>query len=617
MKKLLSLLALMTFISLIIFFQSCSEDYKNPAEPNTNEASIVLRSNTKEVEKNPNFISVSVDSEQVILTYNNSNNFPDIKVGDIIMGNTGEGYLRKVNSIGSQGNSLILLTTNASLEEAFSKIKIDTSFSLIPIAQKIKPINYKKTIRENGSTLEISATSGKPSLAVNTETGQTHLEFPNLIFRIIKPDQSGIFELTAQNVIIDISATIHKVVIDEDENGVHQFSLIYRVENTQVFNNVSMYLKGGINEQFPDLLHEDLLPSDLFIGSAAFGPIILTFYLNIAGGIHGQFWMQAGTNLVANMNSTSTYDVGAEYRNGNWSVVWEKSTEGNTTVDFTPIASITGNAKLFIKPKFKVKVFDIFGPTLFVRGFIYGEFNYPPIHLAVGPGFDGGLSFDVSFLTFKIASFQAILVEKKWIWWESQGYLPCLGISTVSYTGKTYNTVEIGDQCWIKENLDVGVMIPGSQDQGNNSVIEKYCYNNDPNNCYIYGGLYQWNEAMKYSTSPGTQGICPLGWHIPTLTEFEILKAAVNSDGNALKAIGQGSGGGSGTNTSGFSALLAGYRTYIGPFFDLGHFATFWSSAEEYDATYAGILYMYYEDSIVGQGGSHKVTGNSVRCLKD
>ncbi len=144
--------------------------------------------------------------------------------------------------------------------------------------------------------------------------------------------------------------------------------------------------------------------------------------------------------------------------------------------------------------------------------------------------------------------------------------VPCPGTPTVTYEGKTYNTVQIGTQCWLKENLNVGTRVNGVQNQSNNSTIEKYCYNDDEANCNTYGGLYQWNEAMQYSTAPGTRGICPPGWHIPANAEFETLAAAVNNDGNALKAIGQGTGSGQGTDTSGFSALLAGLRDTNGGF---------------------------------------------------
>ena len=99
--------------------------------------------------------------------------------------------------------------------------------------------------------------------------------------------------------------------------------------------------------------------------------------------------------------------------------------------------------------------------------------------------------------------------------------IPCPGEPTVLYEGIIYNTVLIGTQCWLRENLNVGIRIDGIQNASDNGVIEKYCYDDNPTNCTTYGGLYQWNEAMQYVSTEGTQGICPPGWHIPRLSEFQ------------------------------------------------------------------------------------------------
>jgi len=192
----------------------------------------------------------------------------------------------------------------------------------------------------------------------------------------------------------------------------------------------------------------------------------------------------------------------------------------------------------------------------------------------------------------------------------------CPGTPTVTYAGKTYNTVQIGNQCWLKENLDVGTMINGIEEMTDNSTIEKYCYDDIPANCETYGGLYQWNETMQYSTTPGVQGICPPGWHIPTTSEFNTLKGAVGGDGNGLKREDQGSSGGQGTNTSGFSALLAGFRGVNGYFYGLGDYAYFWSSIR-YGATFARRLYLNYGGSNIILDHNNRDYGFSVRCLKD
>jgi uncharacterized protein (TIGR02145 family) len=192
----------------------------------------------------------------------------------------------------------------------------------------------------------------------------------------------------------------------------------------------------------------------------------------------------------------------------------------------------------------------------------------------------------------------------------------CPGIDIVQYSGQTYHTVQIGSQCWLKENLNAGIMINGSSEQTNNGTIEKYCYGNDQVNCKKYGGLYQWDEAMQYVTTQGIKGICPNGWHIPTDEEFQTLTAAVNGDGNRLKAVGQGTGGGAGINTSGFSALLAGYRSHYGYFYPLGSTTYFWSSKKG-DAAYAYGMTPGYDDSNIYFGQDFKVYGFSVRCIKD
>ena len=59
--------------------------------------------------------------------------------------------------------------------------------------------------------------------------------------------------------------------------------------------------------------------------------------------------------------------------------------------------------------------------------------------------------------------------------------------------------------------MNIGIRIDGNVAQSDNELIEKYCYNNAEDSCDVYGGLYQWNEAMQYSLAEGVQGVCPEG----------------------------------------------------------------------------------------------------------
>jgi uncharacterized protein (TIGR02145 family) len=202
--------------------------------------------------------------------------------------------------------------------------------------------------------------------------------------------------------------------------------------------------------------------------------------------------------------------------------------------------------------------------------------------------------------------------------------------------GKSYNTVLIGTQCWFAQNLNVGTKIIHTVPQTNNATIEKYCYNDDDANCVIYGGLYQWEELMNYTTSSsanpsGRQGLCPTGWHLRSHEEWcqmEVyLDATVNCNntgwqgsdiGFKLKESGTvhwaGSNAGS-TNSSGFTALPAGYRDYTGVFDQLNLGAYFWTTTEMSPGAWHHVL-----NNILGgmyQHGTPTPSAWSGRCVKD
>lgn len=189
----------------------------------------------------------------------------------------------------------------------------------------------------------------------------------------------------------------------------------------------------------------------------------------------------------------------------------------------------------------------------------------------------------------------------------------CPGLPSIDWFGQTYNTVLIDDQCWIKENLNVGLMIDTSENQQNNNIIEKYCHDNDPTNCETYGGLYQWDEMMQYSIEEGAQGICPAGWHVPDKADWEELYYYLGGSyvaGGKMKATGtdwwQDPNEGA-SNSSGFSAL---------PITPLGNTAYYWSSSER-DSAWADFFGLSYSHTRISNAGAQKKFAISIRCLKD
>ncbi|MCX6268182.1 MAG: hypothetical protein NTW16_12615 [Bacteroidetes bacterium] len=200
--------------------------------------------------------------------------------------------------------------------------------------------------------------------------------------------------------------------------------------------------------------------------------------------------------------------------------------------------------------------------------------------------------------------------------------------------GKIYNTVLIGNQLWMAQNLDIGTKISGITGQTDNSIIEKYCYNNIDENCNIYGGLYQWGEIVQYlngasntaSWNPvptsNVVGICPAGWHIPSYDEMTVLITFLGGEsaaGGKMKETGLGhwaSPNTGATNTSGLAMLGGGDRTNAGSFESLNISGNFWS-ASEFSPTYVVYRYLIYSSASIYPGNYYKTMGFSLRCVKD
>ncbi len=205
---------------------------------------------------------------------------------------------------------------------------------------------------------------------------------------------------------------------------------------------------------------------------------------------------------------------------------------------------------------------------------------------------------------------------------------PGAGVSDVE--GNYYATVIIGGQEWMAENLKTskysnGVNIPNITDniQWNNLTDGAYCfYNNDANNNLIYGKLYNYYSVIS------SNNLCPNGWHIPTVSEWDELRNFL--DPSAATSGGQMKSNSTlwtspnvgATNSSGFSALPAGFRNNseptsgIGVFSGIGTMAWFWTS-EEANLLSAYDRYLINVDDPLFTSADNKNDAYSIRCMKN
>ena len=234
----------------------------------------------------------------------------------------------------------------------------------------------------------------------------------------------------------------------------------------------------------------------------------------------------------------------------------------------------------------------------------------------------------------------------------------CPGIATVTdYDGNIYNTVRIGNQCWMKENLRTRHYANGDSIPFTTSISSDtsgYCYypGGDEGNVGVYGYLYNWpavmhNENNSGSNPSGVQGVCPTGWHVPSLAEWMQLALYVNSqscyrcgdvDARIAKSLASTTGWNEATSTcgvgnapstnnaTGFSAVPAGrseltftYNDTVQKYnnnINFGSEASFWSATG--DGVNAHWWSLYSSDASI-KGGDYCVNseGFSVRCICD
>ena len=194
-----------------------------------------------------------------------------------------------------------------------------------------------------------------------------------------------------------------------------------------------------------------------------------------------------------------------------------------------------------------------------------------------------------------------------------------VGDGLTDIDGNTYESVVLGNQEWMAENLRTskyadGTLIP--------NITEKYSwrgldsaawchYDNDSQYDSIYGKIYNW-----YSVE--TDKLCPTGWHVPSYDEWTVLTDYLSANGHKMKegAALKSKSQWDGTDNYGWKALPGGSRSWNGNYGSDGRLGYWWSSSEN-TPTKAWIRYLLESDTLVASYKMSKGYGFSVRCLRD
>jgi len=189
--------------------------------------------------------------------------------------------------------------------------------------------------------------------------------------------------------------------------------------------------------------------------------------------------------------------------------------------------------------------------------------------------------------------------------------------TVTDFDGNVYQTIQIGAQTWMTENLKSTHYADGTPINGANA------YNNDEVYVPTYGRLYVWDVAMKFQTVEMAQGVCPTGWHIPSDAEWQVLVESyggISLAGGALKETGtahwQTPNTGA-TNASGFTALGGGFKMNDGSYGSLKYSGCFWSSSQVSGTSAWSRVVTYMNTNAQHNNYNEKAMGMSIRCIKN
>jgi uncharacterized protein (TIGR02145 family) len=321
------------------------------------------------------------------------------------------------------------------------------------------------------------------------------------------------------------------------------------------------------------------------------------------------------------------------------------------TLETSPVTSVTPNSAAS-----GGKITDDGGSAIIARGICWNTSPEPTLsdnYTEDGQGV-GEFHSDISgLLPYTRYFLRAYATNSMGTGYGDEWFFRSLTTSSdpvIDIDGNTYNTVVIGAQIWMAENLKVTHYSDGDPVPLVESVpawdtmspwVKAYCwYDNNPSLGEVFGALYSWAAAMNGQPSSdhnpsGIQGVCPSGWHLPSDEEWKQLEmhlgmSRVDADkdsemrgtneGAQLKEVGTShwsSPNTGATNMSGFTALPGGCRSWDGSFETIGYFGYWWTSTcKEWDP-YAWHRNVGFDHIIVWRAQMNNDVGFSVRCVKD
>ncbi len=554
--------------------------YSCEPEPQPNPPSLKLGPNTVWIDDNTSMLLEHVYATEIIFN-GNSSQLDDLNVGDImvsgIVTNAPLGYIRRITAINNANGKYYFTTEGVTLMEAFQELHV----------------NYIHHLSADDSIIYSNQTNTPKS----TNDLTFNIPFPNVLIK----DADGNLNTTTDQIRLNGEATFNPdLIFDVD---ISNFQLNHAKIGATFTSQLDINLTIGADVNYIDYERE-IKSKKLNSFTIPYTPIVITPVLRLNAGATGTI----NVNYVASYTHSSTSTSFIEYNGASWQSGYIETAPSD---NFD--GEVNGNAdlKVYIEPGIDFRLWGLASNSGNIISQIYiraiGTL-LPTPGCVVKAGISAGIEAKLKIFGWNdTLNYPSIIDYSDTVYTCSSS--PCGTVTDID--GNVYQTVQIGTQCWMIENLKVtkyrnGDPIPNVVDSilWQNQTAGAYCnYGNNVGNGNVYGRLY---NAYAVTDS---RNIAPTGWHVPDTTEFMTLINYLQPDaGDKMKVTSANNPPWNGTNTSGFSALPGGYRG--SSFVWLGSWAYFRTAT--YDMRLA-ISTLGGFDFLINT----LTNGYSIRCIKD
>jgi len=554
--------SIITTLTIMITFFGCKKD-------NIDIDGNILSEKSVEIENldwESNIINIYQDS---IFTFDENilDNY-DFEVGDILISKEGSGYLRRISSIDNSNGEIIVTTDFASLTDAFEKATGEIeNFRLTP--------NIESDSLWFDEGVELLQNK---DLSIGVSINNVLYDFDGNLQT--KHDQVKIVGSYTMSTNVNMEVDIEGFKLD-------YLKIQYEFEKS---SNITASV--GIGESFVYKKKIASIPCGTFL----VGPLLIEPVIELEAGFN--IGIGGAVSLETSNSESSTTLL--TYENNNWNQI--KSINDNYEA-LHPEFSVEADAKVYIKPILKFKIYKVLSPYISAELYLKGSAEVSTDDLLeweikMGLKTKAGVKmqiFDNTLFDYSATIFE---IDKTIL---EGTYVP----SVTDYDGNTYQTVKIGDQIWMAENLKSLHYSDGNTITGIAPYVVR-TYEDNENYATIYGRLYSWGAAINgldgSNTNPsGIQGVCPCDWHIPSYEEWiELINYLGGEDiaGGKMKSTGIDywlSPNTDATNESKFTAVPGGFRMPIiqgyGGFVSLNEVCGIWTSTPA-DGTFKAYAWM-------------------------